>query len=441
MPTGRPALVSLSTARLTSGRDLVGVVEVEVDPQRVVLLEHRAELVVDALGQEHGHPRADPDDLDVGDLAEAAQDRFEELRGEGQPVPAADEHVPDLGRVAQVLELGLVVLAIEVLGRVADDPAAGAVAAVARALGRDEHEHAVRVAMDEAGHRGVAVLGQAVLHHRGERLLLPAERDDLAADRVVRIARVDEADEVRGDVDPELVRRREALALLVGQLEDLLDLGQVVDPVRELPAPVVPLLVGDVLPQRGAPAHRRATVGSERLGRVAPVDERRLGQRARGVLVGDGGADLLGIHAGSPPGGRGAVAPLTHKVYADWMPAMIARRSGPVQPRDRRRGAPAGPDGRLMAAQEDGQMQARPSSGRVGGPSGGRFDRAGSPGELARGTDPRRPHAPGASRSRPGIRPRDQRGLHLADLASGDSPSGNGPLARSVARPGSAIRR
>ena len=95
--------------------DLVGVVEVEVDPERVVLLEHLAQLVVDPLGQEDRHPRADPDDLDVGDLAEPAQDRLEQLGGQGQAVAAADQHVADLGRPAQVLELGLVILAVEVL--------------------------------------------------------------------------------------------------------------------------------------------------------------------------------------------------------------------------------------------------------------------------------------------------------------------------------------
>ena len=210
LPTGRPAFVSLSTARADLGRDLVRVVEVEVDPERVVLLEHRAELVVDPLRQEDRHPRADPDDLDVGDLAEAAEDRLEELRGERQAVAAGDEHVADLRRPAQVLELGLVVLAVEVLGRVADDPRPRAVAAVARALGRDEHQDAVRVAMHEAGHRGVAVLGERVLHHRREGLLLAPERDDLAADRVVRVVGVDQADEVRRDVDPELVRGGQA---------------------------------------------------------------------------------------------------------------------------------------------------------------------------------------------------------------------------------------
>ena len=78
------------------GRDLVGVVEVEVHPERVVLRQHLAQLVVDALRQEDRHARADADDLDVGDLAQAAQDRLEELGGEGQAVAAGDEHVADL---------------------------------------------------------------------------------------------------------------------------------------------------------------------------------------------------------------------------------------------------------------------------------------------------------------------------------------------------------
>jgi hypothetical protein len=38
------------------------------------------------------------DDLDVRDLAEAAQDRFEELRAQGQAVAAGDQDVADLRR-------------------------------------------------------------------------------------------------------------------------------------------------------------------------------------------------------------------------------------------------------------------------------------------------------------------------------------------------------
>ena len=135
----------------------------------------------------------------------------------------------------------------------------------------------------------------------GEGAVLARGRDDLQPDRVVRVLGVDQAHEVGRDVDPELVRHREALALLVGQLEDLLDLLEVVDPVAELPAPVVPLLVGDVFPDRGAAADGRGAVRAERAGRVGEVDERSLGRGPGGLLVGDGGLDLLCVHAGEPP--------------------------------------------------------------------------------------------------------------------------------------------
>ena len=162
--------------------------------------------------------------------------------------------------------------------------------------------------MDEARDRRVAVLGERVLHHRGEGLLLAAERDHLAADRVVRVVGVDQADEVRRDVDPELVLGREALALVVGQVQDLGDLLEVVDPVAELPAPVVPLLVRDVLPDRGAAADRRAAVRPEGLGGIASIDERRLGGGQRGRLVGNRGLDLVGVQLERPPGQWGLSA-------------------------------------------------------------------------------------------------------------------------------------
>ena len=287
------------------------MVEVEVDPHRVVLLEHGAQLVVDALRQEDRHPRADADDLDVRDLSQAAQDRLEELGRQGQSVATGDEHVAHLGRSAQVLELRLMLLAVEVLRRVTDDARARAVAAIRGALRGHQHQDPVRIAVDESGHGRVAVLGERVLHHRREGLLFAAGRDDLAADRVGRVLRVDEADEVGRDVDAELVRRGEPFALVVGQLEDGLDLLEVVDPVRELPAPVVPLLVGHVGPFRGPTAARRETVRSQRSGRIAPIDERcRLGRLRR-----HGGLDLLLVHARSPV----ISVRLVHRNYAEWM--------------------------------------------------------------------------------------------------------------------------
>ena len=254
MPSGMPGPGQRVAGAGELGRDLVGVVDVDVQPHRVVLRQHLAELVVDPLGQEDRDPGADPDDLDVGDLAQAAEGGLEELRRQRQAVAAGDEDVADLRRPADVVELRLELAAVEVLGRVADDPAPGAVAAVARALGRDEHQDPVGVAVDEARDRGVAVLGERVLHHPGEGAQLGADGDDLAADRVVRVVGVDERDEVGRDVHPELVGRREPLALVVGQVEDLLQVLERVEALRELPAPVVPLLVRDVLPDPGPAA-------------------------------------------------------------------------------------------------------------------------------------------------------------------------------------------
>ena len=194
-----------------------------------------------------------------------------------RPSPPRDQHVADLRGPAEVVELGLVLLAVEVLGRVADDPRPRAVAAVARALGRDEHQDPVRVAMHEAGHRGVAVLGERVLHHRGEGLLLAPERDDLAADRVVGSSGSIRLMKYGVMSTRNLSGAREAGPLLVGEVEDRLDLLEVVDAVAQLPAPVVPLLVGNVVPERRAAADGGLAIRAERLGRVAAVDERLLG--------------------------------------------------------------------------------------------------------------------------------------------------------------------
>ena len=302
LPTGRPALVSLSTARLTSGVISLGWLKWRLIHSGWYFssISHSSSSI--RCGRKTGTREPIRMISMCGISRRPRRIDLEQLRRERQAVAARDEDVAHLRRPAQVLELGLVVAAVEVLGRVADDPRSRAVAAVAGALGRDQHQDAIRVAMDEAGHRRVAVLGERVLHHRGEGLVLATARDDLAADRVVGVLGVDQADEVGRDVDPELVGRRQAVALVVGQLEDLLDLGEVVDPMAELPAPVVPLRVGDVVPDRRAAADGRGAVGADRARRIGQVDERRLGRAPGGLLVRDRCLDLLGVQRGEPPG-------------------------------------------------------------------------------------------------------------------------------------------
>ena len=88
------------------------------------------------------------------------------------------------------------------------------------------------------------------------------------------------------------------------RFEDLLDLGEVVDAVAELPAPVVPLLIGHIRPHRGAAAHGGTAIRAQGLRRVGGIHERRLGRGAGRVLVRDRGLDLLGVQRVSTSGLR-----------------------------------------------------------------------------------------------------------------------------------------
>ncbi len=232
--------------------DLLGVVDVDVEPERVVLLDHVAELRRHAHGQEDGHARADADDLDVGDGPQAAEDHVQQLGGQHHRVAAAQQHVADLRRAFDIVDLGVELGPAEGLGGIADDAAAGAVAAVAGALGGDEHQHPVGVAVDEAGHGRVFVLGQAVFHHRLERNHLAVGGDDLLADGAMGVIGVDEAGEVGGDIDAKQPLGGQGAALRVGQVDDAGQFVGRVEPVGHLPAPVHPLLIGHVGPIGGA---------------------------------------------------------------------------------------------------------------------------------------------------------------------------------------------
>ena len=71
---------SRSHAALASRRDLARMVEMRVEIDRMILLEHVAQLVGDPARQHAGEFRADADDLDVRDGAQAGDDVFQLLR-------------------------------------------------------------------------------------------------------------------------------------------------------------------------------------------------------------------------------------------------------------------------------------------------------------------------------------------------------------------------
>jgi hypothetical protein len=99
------------------------MVDVDVDPERVVFPDHLAELVVDTLRQKDRHAAADANDLDMRDRTQFAQEPVQHLRRNGQRIAAAQQHIADLRRTRDVLDLRLVLLATKVGRGVADDAA------------------------------------------------------------------------------------------------------------------------------------------------------------------------------------------------------------------------------------------------------------------------------------------------------------------------------
>ena len=96
------------------------------------------------------------------------------------------------------------------------------------------------------------VFGQRVFHHAGEGHDFTGGGDDLKADRIAGIVRINQRCEVRGNIHPEQAPGGERFALAVGEVQDLLEVLNRIQAMAELPAPVVPFLRRNILVNRGA---------------------------------------------------------------------------------------------------------------------------------------------------------------------------------------------
>ncbi len=218
------------------------VVEVGVQPDRMVLFQHGAQRGRDALRQHHRQPAPDADDLDVRDRAERAEQPVEVVVGEDERVAAGEQHVADGGRAGDVGDAGAeVVLAHHEVG-IAHHALAQAVAAVDGALARDAKGDFVGVVVDEVFDRAVAHLVQRIgdAHDVGRHLA--GVRHHLPAHRARRVRGVHERGVVRRDGPPKHVRRLlNGLALAACWVDKAFEILGGAEAVAHLPAPVVPL--------------------------------------------------------------------------------------------------------------------------------------------------------------------------------------------------------
>ena len=83
-------------------------------------------------------------------LAQAGEDLFQDLRCQDERVTTGEQHIAHLRSAAQVFQLKLELSPLEGGRWVAYDAAARAVAAVGSALGGNQHQHPVGVAVHQA---------------------------------------------------------------------------------------------------------------------------------------------------------------------------------------------------------------------------------------------------------------------------------------------------
>ena len=120
------------------------------------------------------------------------------LEGQSERVSPRDDHIVDLGVVADVLDHALIVARDGVPSAALHrGPLPRAEPAVARADRADKEQDAVGIAMHDALARAVAIIADGIGRFDRLRLKLRRIGYELARDRIVRIGGIDECAELR----------------------------------------------------------------------------------------------------------------------------------------------------------------------------------------------------------------------------------------------------
>jgi hypothetical protein len=110
-------------------------------------------------------------------------------------------------------------------------PTAGAETTVAGALGGDQNQRPVRIAMHQARDRGVSVLGERVAHLSLKRHEFSVGGDNLPPDRTLRVFRVHQASQIGCDVGTKVPRGGKTCRLLGSEADHP---GEIFDCVKAI---------------------------------------------------------------------------------------------------------------------------------------------------------------------------------------------------------------
>src|SRR6266498_840193 len=222
------------------------MIDMDIQPQRVIFRQHVTEFLGNTHRHEYRHAGTNADNLNMWNLTQAAENLFKDFGRENKGITAREQHIAHLWCAFEIFELHLKFLTREGLSGVADDARARAITAIRRALSRYQHENPVRIPMNKPWHGRVAIFRKRVFHHRGKGLHLLRARDDLFANWIVGIVRVNQGYEVRRDIYAEQTAGVQCLSFRISQRDDLLEIFNCIQAMAQLPAPIVPFFIRNI---------------------------------------------------------------------------------------------------------------------------------------------------------------------------------------------------
>ena len=238
------------------GSELLGGVEVGVQPHGVILLQHGAQLGSDTLGAHNGRTGAQTHDLHMGDGAHALDDVLQGVVLDHQGVTAGQQHVADLGVGGHIIDALVDLLHRHFAVVLTGKTTTGTVTAVHGTLVGDQQQHAVRIAVGQAGGGGVGILVQGIGILIVGILQLLSAGDSHLADGIKRIVQIDQGQIVGGDGHAQLAQGLGNAGFLVGgQGHVLFQIFDRLSAVGNLPVPVVPQIFRNVSKQTIASFH------------------------------------------------------------------------------------------------------------------------------------------------------------------------------------------
>lgn len=230
------------------------MIRVNADEERVVPLQHGAQFRSDALGQKDRNTRADADKFHVRNRPQRGEQLVQFVIAEKQRIAAAQENVADFRVLTDIVQLIRKTRMEIVSARIADQPRTRAITAIGRAAVGDQEQHAVGIPMHQARHRRVRVFAARIGHFPRCRVGLLQPRDDLPTDGTMFIRRIDQVEKIGRDGERQLVigQLRAGVFLRRQRGHQPRQLFEPGDAVLKLPVPVVPIRVGNIVPETTA---------------------------------------------------------------------------------------------------------------------------------------------------------------------------------------------